>query len=135
MLYIGEAYVHLPNHKKKHKLTSCPCTKEKWRHDEHVPVVWKSLYQQSQHLDDMRESDTIFSTNHVTWIVAMKQNKIASLTHVMLCYEFLSRIVSSALRVNCCQWGSCVGGPSAFNSPFGHGSRLHNIRPLDNNPL
>ena len=54
------------------------------------------------------------------------------LCYVMLCYEFLSRIASSVLRVNCYQRGSCVGGPSAFNSPFGHGSRSHNIRPLDN---
>ena len=53
-------------------------------------------------------------------------------TCVMLCYEFLSRIASSVLRVNCYQWGSCVGGPSAFNSPFGHRSRSHNICPLDN---
>ena len=35
-------------------------------------------------------------------------------------YEFLSRISSSVLTVNCYRWGSCVGGPSAFNSPFGH---------------
>ena len=49
--------------------------------------------------------------------------------------EFLSRIASSVLRVNCYQRGSCLGGPSAFNSPFGHGSRSHNIRPLDNHPL
>ena len=48
-------------------------------------------------------------------------------------YEFLSRIASSVLRVNCYQRGSCVGGPSAFNSPFEHGSRSHNICPLDNN--
>ena len=47
-------------------------------------------------------------------------------------YEFLSRIASSVLKVNCYQWGSCVGGPSAFNSPFGHRSRSHNICPLDN---
>ena len=40
------------------------------------------------------------------------------LCYVMLCYEFLSRIASSVLRVNCYQLGSCVGGPSAFNSPF-----------------
>ena len=52
--------------------------------------------------------------------------------YVMLCYEFLSRIASSVLKVNCYQWGSCVGGPSAFNSPFGHRSRSHNICPLDN---
>ena len=50
----------------------------------------------------------------------------------VLCYEFLSRIASSVLRVNCYQWGSCVGGPSAFNSPFGHRSRSKNICPLDN---
>ena len=50
----------------------------------------------------------------------------------MLCYEFLSRIASSVLRVNCYQWGSCGGGPNAFNSPFGHRSRSHNICPLDN---
>ena len=50
----------------------------------------------------------------------------------MLCYEFLSGIASSVLKVNCYQWGSCVGGPSAFNSPFGHRSRSHNICPLDN---
>ena len=50
----------------------------------------------------------------------------------MLCYEFLSRIASTVLKVNCYQWGSCVGGPSAFNSPFGHRSRSHNICPLDN---
>ena len=48
----------------------------------------------------------------------------------MLCYGFLSRIASSVLRV--LFRGSCIGGPSAFNSPFGHGSRSHNIRPLDN---
>ena len=46
--------------------------------------------------------------------------------------NFLSRIASSVLKVNCYQWGSCVGGPSASNSPFGHGSHSHNIRPLDN---
>ena len=51
---------------------------------------------------------------------------------IIIIYEFLSRIASSVLKVNCYQWGSCVGGPSAFNSPFGHGSRSHNIRPLDN---
>ena len=50
----------------------------------------------------------------------------------MLCYKFLSRMASSVLRVNCYQRGFCVGGSSAFNSPFGHGSRSHNIRPLDN---
>ena len=50
----------------------------------------------------------------------------------VLCYEFLSRIASSVLRVNCYQRESCVRGPSAFNSPFGHGSRSHNIRQLDN---
>ena len=50
----------------------------------------------------------------------------------LLCYEFLSRIASSVLRVKCYQRGSCVGGPSAFNSPFEHGSRSHNIRPQDN---
>ena len=36
--------------------------------------------------------------------------------YVMLCYEFLSRIASSVLKVNCYQRGSCVGGTSAFNS-------------------
>ena len=51
---------------------------------------------------------------------------------IIIIYEFLSRIASSVLKVNCYQRGSCVGGPSAFNSPFGHGSRSHNIRPLDN---
>ena len=50
----------------------------------------------------------------------------------MLCCEFLSRIASTVLKVNCYQWESCVGGPSVFNSPFGHMSRSHNIRPLDN---
>ena len=50
----------------------------------------------------------------------------------MLCYEFLSRVASSVLRVNCYQRGSCVGCPSAFNSPCGYGSRSRNIRPLDN---
>ena len=49
-----------------------------------------------------------------------------------VCYEFLSKIASSVLKVNCYQWGSCVRGPSAFNSPFGHRSRSHNICPLDN---
>ena len=39
---------------------------------------------------------------------------------------------SLVLRLNCHQQGSCVGGPIAFNSPFRHGSRSHNIRPLDN---
>ena len=34
--------------------------------------------------------------------------------------------------MNCYQWGSCVGGLIAFNSPFGHRSRSHNICPLDN---
>ena len=58
--------------------------------------------------------------------------EIYSVMLVMLCYEFLSRIASSVLKVNCYQWGSCVGGPSAFNSPFGHRSRSHNICPLDN---
>ena len=38
-----------------------------------------------------------------------------------MCYEFLSRIASSVLRVKCYQRGSCVGGPSAFNFPFGLG--------------
>ena len=47
-------------------------------------------------------------------------------------YEFLSRIASSVLKVNCYQWGSCVGGPSAFNSPFGHRSHSHSICLLDN---
>ena len=51
---------------------------------------------------------------------------------IIFIYEFLSRIASSVLKVNCYQWGSCVGGPSAFNSPFGHRSRSHNICPLDN---
>ena len=46
--------------------------------------------------------------------------------------EFLSRTASSVLKVNCYQRGSCVGGPSTFNFPFGHGSRSHNILPLDN---
>ena len=50
----------------------------------------------------------------------------------VLCYEFLSRIASSVLKVNCYQRGSCVGGPSAFNSSFGYGSRVHNISQLDN---
>ena len=35
---------------------------------------------------------------------------------VMLCYGFISRIASSVLKVNCYQWGSCVGGPSVLNS-------------------
>ena len=48
------------------------------------------------------------------------------------CYKFLFRLASSVLRVNCYQRGSCVGGPSMFNSPFGQGSRSRNIRPLDN---
>ena len=39
---------------------------------------------------------------------------------------------SSVIRVNCYQQGSCVEGPSAFISPFGHWSRSHNIRPLNN---
>ena len=61
------------------------------------------------------------------------QNENDSMIHcVMLCYEFLSRIDSSVLRVNCYQQESCVGDPSAFNSPFGHGSCSHNICPLDN---
>ena len=48
-------------------------------------------------------------------------------------YELLSRKASSVLRASCYQWGSCVGGPSAFNSPSGHaGSRSNNIAPLDN---
>ena len=51
---------------------------------------------------------------------------------ILFIYEFLSRIASSVLKVNCYQWGSCVGGPSVFNSPFGHRSRSHNICPLDN---
>ena len=50
--------------------------------------------------------------------------------YVMFCYAFLSRIASSVLKVNCYQWGSCVGGPSAFNSPFGH--RSHSRSPLNN---
>ena len=50
----------------------------------------------------------------------------------MLCYEFLSSIASSVLKVNCYRWESCVGGSSAFNSPFRHRSYSHNIRPLDN---
>ena len=57
------------------------------------------------------------------------------LTHLFIylfIYEFLSRISSSVLKVNCYQWGSCVGRPSVFNSPFGHRSRSHNICPLDN---
>ena len=36
----------------------------------------------------------------------------------MLCYEFLSKIASSVLRVNCYQRGSCAGGSTAFNSPI-----------------
>ena len=60
------------------------------------------------------------------WVAALL------LSYVMICYEFLSRIASSILRVNCFQRVSCVGGPSAFNSPFGHRSRSHNIRLLDN---
>ena len=35
-----------------------------------------------------------------------------------ICYEFLSRIASSVLRVNCYQRRSCAGGPIAFNSPI-----------------
>ena len=50
----------------------------------------------------------------------------------VLCYEFLSRIASSVLKVNCYQWESCVGGPSAFNFLFRYRSRSHNICHLDN---
>ena len=65
-----------------------------------------------------------------------KPNKIFLTNHfkftqsTVLCYE--SRIAFSVLKVNCYQWESCVGGPSAFNSPFGHRNRSHNICPLDN---
>ena len=50
------------------------------------------------------------------------------ITYVML-RIFIQDIASSVLRVNCYQRGSCVGGSSAFSSPF-----KHNIRPLDNQP-
>ena len=40
--------------------------------------------------------------------------------------------IAPVLKLNCYYEGLCVGGPSAFNSLFGHGSRVHNIRPLDN---
>ena len=53
----------------------------------------------------------------------------------MLCYEYLSRIASSVLRVNCYQRGSCVGGPSAFNFPFGHGESLTQHPPTRQPPL
>ena len=43
-----------------------------------------------------------------------------------VCYVTDSLLSSQGER------GSCVGGSSAFNSPFGHGSRSHNIRSLDN---
>ena len=58
-------------------------------------------------------------------------HKLTSSIYLFI-YEFLSRIASSVLKVNCYQFGSCVRGPSAFNSPFGHRSRSHNICPLDN---
>ena len=53
------------------------------------------------------------------------------LWYVLLCYESLSRIASSVLKVNCYQWGSCVGSVSAFNSPLEHRRRSHNICPPD----
>ena len=44
----------------------------------------------------------------------VKINTGINLVYVMLCYvDFLSRIASLVLKVNCYQWGSCVGGPSA----------------------
>ena len=49
----------------------------------------------------------------------------------LLCYEFLFRIAFSS-QGDCYQRGSCIGCPSALNSPFGHGSRSRNILPLDN---
>ena len=67
----------------------------------------------------------VYSTDNDTFIEKL-------LLFIYLFYEFLSRIASSVLKVNCYQWGSCIGGPSAFNSPFGHRSRSHNICPLDN---
>ena len=58
-----------------------------------------------------------------------KSKLVPNKKSILFIYEFLSRIVSSVLMVNCYQRGSCVG---AFNSPFEHRSRSYNIRPLDN---
>ena len=56
--------------------------------------------------------------------------------HITLLLKLLSRRASSFLRVNCNQRGrgSCLG-PSPFNSPFRHGSRSYNTRPLLDNHL
>ena len=74
------------------------------------------------------------------WFIEKKQyllsrniikNLLAEILFIYL-WIFIQDIASSVLKVNCYQWGSCVGSPSAFNSPFGHRSRSHNICPLDN---
>ena len=62
--------------------------------------------------------------------IELQSNKLS--LFILFIYEFLSRIASSVLKVNCYQRGSCVGGSSAFNSPFGHRSRSRNICSLDN---
>ena len=61
-----------------------------------------------------------------------RKNSLIYFIYYLFIYEFLSRIAFSVLKVNCYQWGSCVGGPSAFNFPFGHRSHSHSICPLDN---
>ena len=50
---------------------------------------------------------------------------------ILMLRIFIQDSSSSVLRLNCYQRRFCVRGPSAFNSPFGHGSRSLNIRPLD----
>ena len=75
---------------------------------------------------------TIFYLYFVKWILLFADGIDKKCVLYLFIYEFLSRIVSSVIRVNCYQWGSCVGGPSAFNSPFEHRSHSHNIRQLDN---
>ena len=55
------------------------------------------------------------------------ENGVNQMMVTMLRIFILDSLFSSSVKQ-----GSCVGGPSAFNSPFGHRSRSHNIRPLDN---
>ena len=76
----------------------------------------------------IKQLETVF----ISRIVGISKKPDENYTKLMLCYEFLSGIASRVLKVNCYQRGPCVGGPSAFNSPFGHRSHSHNIRLLDN---
>ena len=66
-------------------------------------VIWKTTT--DPYLENFKPKPTTqlrFLTKHVRF---------------MLCYEFLSRIASSVLRLNCFQRGSCVGGSRACLIP------------------